>query len=67
MLGRPEEARSVLDAGIVIAGDQELPYDEALLRRERTALAADLGDAQTADADAARAALLFAELGALAS
>ncbi|MCA1783901.1 MAG: AAA family ATPase [Intrasporangiaceae bacterium] len=66
-LGRPDEAREALDGGVTIARDRELPYDEALLLRERSVLVAEVGDSAAAEADAARALLLLRELGALAS
>ena len=66
-LGRADEARGVLDSGVAIARDQALPYDEALLLRERSRSASSMGDSELASGDAARAELLLAELGALAS
>lgn len=66
-LGRSAEAREVLHAGVLIARDQDLPYEEALLLRRRSALADDMGESALAAEDAERAGHLLGELGALAS
>src|SRR5690606_27171761 len=59
-LGRVDQARETIDAGLESARSQELLFEEARLLELRASLAADR---DLADADAARARELLDEMG----
>ena len=55
----------MVDSGLTAAREKDLPYEEGLLLRVRSGLAARSGDATAAQADAAEADRILGRLGAL--
>jgi tetratricopeptide (TPR) repeat protein len=65
-LGRLDECRETVDAGLQVAREQDLPYEQMLLREVRADWAAQVGDLDQRSADRAEALRIRTQLGARA-